>query len=72
MLDVSIATTCFLFQQARAVHVKEDVTIPEEPLNSADDRVLQVLANRVGDPSCREFISTVRDLEPDQQATSWR
>jgi len=68
MLDVSIATICFLIQQARAFHVKEDVTIPEEPLNSSDDWALQVLANHVGDPAYREFVSTVRDLEPDQQA----
>jgi len=68
MLDVNVDTICFIIQQARAFHVKEEVTIPEEPLNSADDWALQVLANHRGDPAYQEFVATIRDLEPDQQA----
>lgn len=68
MLDINTDTVCYLIQKARAFHVKESVSIPEEPLNSSDDWALQVLANHVEDPTYQEFILTVRELEPDQQA----
>ena len=48
MLDVNTDTVCFLIQKARAFHVKESVSIPEEPLSSSDDWALQVLANHRG------------------------
>ena len=68
MLDINPETVCHLIQKARSFHVKEDVVIPEEPMNTADDWALQVLADHKDDPSYAEFITTVRDLEPDQQA----
>lgn len=68
MLDINPDTVCYLIQKARAFHVKESVSLPEDPLNSTDDWALQVLASHLGDPTYQEFIITVRDLEPDQQA----
>lgn len=68
MLDVNVDTICFLIQKARAFHAKEDVAIPEQPLNATDDWALQILADHRDDPTYQEFITTVRDLEPDQQA----
>ena len=68
MLDVNVDTICFLIQKARVFHAQEDVAIPEQPLNATDDWALQILANHRDDPTYQEFITTVRDLEPDQQA----
>ncbi len=68
MLDVNPETVCFLIQKVREFHIKEEVTIPEEPLSSSDDWALQVLANHTEDPTFLEFVSMIRDLEPDQQA----
>jgi len=68
MLDVNVDTICFLIQKARAFHAQEEVSIPEQPLNATDDWAVQVLANHRDDPTYQEFITTVRDLEPDQQA----
>jgi hypothetical protein len=68
MLDVSVDTICFLIQMARVFHAKEEVVIPEQPLNATDDWALQVLANHRDDPTYQEFVTTIRDLEPDQQA----
>ncbi|MEJ2760598.1 MAG: DUF3775 domain-containing protein [Gammaproteobacteria bacterium] len=67
-MDINPETVCYLIQKARAFHVKEGVSIPEEPMNSSEDWALQVLAGHAGDPTYQEFIMTVRDLEPDQQA----
>lgn len=69
MLDINPETVCYLLQLARAFHVKESVSIPEEPMSSSDDWALQVLADHVEDTTYREFILAVRDLEPDQQAS---
>jgi len=68
MLDINPDIVCYLIQLARAFHVQETVSIPEEPLNSSDDWAMQVLAGHAGDPTYQEFIIAVRDLEPDQQA----
>lgn len=68
MLDINPETVCYLIQKARAFHAKEGVSIPEEPYNTSDDWALQVLADHVEDVTYNEFILSVRDLEPDQQA----
>jgi len=68
MLDLNPETICYLIQTARSFHVKESVSLPEEPMNFSDDWVLQVLASHVEDFTYQEFILAVRDLEPDQQA----
>jgi hypothetical protein len=68
MLDINPETVCNLIQKARSFHAKETVSIPEEPFNSSDDWAMQVLADHVEDVTYNEFVLTVRDLEPDQQA----
>ena len=69
MLDVNPDTVCFLIDKAAEFHAKEEVVIPEEPLQPSDDWALQILADHTDDPTFQEFKSTVEDLEPDQQAT---
>ena len=67
MLDVNPETVCQLIDLAREFHAQEEVVIPEEPDSSGGDWAMQVLANHSGDSTLSEFVSTVRDLEPDQQ-----
>jgi hypothetical protein len=68
MLEVNPQTVCFLIDKAAEFHAKEEVVIPEEPLQSDEDWALQMLADHAGDPTFEEFKATVEDLEPDQQA----
>jgi len=68
MLDINPDTVCGLIQLAHGFYVQESVSIPEEPVNSSDDWALQVLTAHAGNPTYQEFIITVQDLEPDQQA----
>ncbi len=67
MLDLNPETVCFLVEKAREFHAKEEVTIPEEPLNPSDSSALAVLADHRDDPTYHEFVNAVNDLEPDQQ-----
>jgi hypothetical protein len=48
-------------------HSREDVVLPDEPDNSADDWALQMLADHAGNFVFDEFKATVNDLDPDQQ-----
>ena len=66
-LELNRDTVQFLIDKAHEFHVKEAVTIPEEPLSPSDDWARQVLADHADDPSFQEIKSTVEDLEPDQQ-----
>jgi hypothetical protein len=69
MLNVNPETICFLISKAAEFHAKEEVVIPEQPLEPTDDWALQVLADHADDPTFQEFKATIDDLEPDQQAT---
>lgn len=66
-MDLNPETVRFIIDKAREFHVKEGVTIPEEPLSPSDDWAQQVLADHADDPSFAEIKATVDDLEPDQQ-----
>lgn len=68
-MDPNPETVQFTIDKAREFHVKEDVTIPEEPLSPSEDWARQVLADHADDPSYREVKATIDDLEPDQQVT---
>jgi Protein of unknown function (DUF3775) len=59
----------FIIDKAREFHVKEEVTIPEEPLSPSEDWARQILADHVDDPTFQEIKTTIDDLEPDQQVT---
>jgi len=67
MLSIDLDTIQFIIDKAREFHVKEGVSIPEEPTSPADDWARQVLADHVDDATYAEFVATVDDLEPDQQ-----
>ncbi len=68
MLNVNPDIVCSLITRAREFQAKEQVVIPDVPMNPADDWALQILADHVGDLTYQEVKSTVEDLEPDQQA----
>ena len=68
-MDLNPDTVQFIIDKAREFHVKEEVTIPEEPLSPSDDWARQVLADHADDPAYQELKSTIDDLEPDQQVT---
>jgi len=67
MLSIDLDTIQFIIDRAREFHVKESVSIPEEPISPADDWARQVLADHAGDPTYAELAATIDDLEPDQQ-----
>jgi len=69
MLDLNPDTVRFIVDKARAFHVKEAVTIPEEPLSPSDDWAQQILADHIDDPVFQELETTINDLEPDQQVS---
>lgn len=68
MLNVNPETVCFIIDKIRQFQAKEEVVIPEVPGSPADDWALQVLADHADDPCYQEVVTTVNDLEPDQQA----
>jgi hypothetical protein len=68
-MDLNPDTVRFIIDKAREFHVKEEVTIPEEPLSPSDDWARQILADHADDPSYQEIKATIDDLEPDQQVT---
>jgi len=68
-MDLNPDTVFFLIDKAQEFHVKEQVTIPEEPLSPSDDWARQVLADHSDDPVFQELKITIDDLEPDQQVT---
>jgi hypothetical protein len=67
MLNVNPETICFLIDKARVFHAREDVVIDDLPNSPADDWGRQALADHLEDPTVAEFISTFKNLEPDQQ-----
>ncbi len=67
MLEVNPEIVCFIIDKAHEFHAKEQVVIPEEPINPSDDWALQVLADHEDDPTYLELKTTIDDLEPDQQ-----
>ena len=67
MLDVSPEIVCSIIAKARAFHAKEEVVIPEEPVNPSGDWAIQVLADHANDLTYQEVQETIDDLEPDQQ-----
>jgi hypothetical protein len=68
-MDLNPDTVFFIVDKAQAFQVKEQVTIPEEPLRPSDDWVQRVLADHADDPVFQELKMTIDDLEPDQQVT---
>jgi hypothetical protein len=68
-MDLNPETVHFLIDKAREFHVKEEVTIPEEPLSPSDDWARQILADHADDPTYQEIKATIDDLEPDQQVS---
>jgi len=69
MLELNPEIVCFIIDKAREFQAKEDVAIPEMPDSPTDDWAMQVLADHLDDPSYQELITTIEDLEPDQQVS---
>lgn len=68
-MDLNPEIVCFLIDLAKEFHAKEEVSFPETSSSPSDDWAKQVLADHVDDPSYQELITTIEDLEPDQQVT---
>ncbi len=66
-LEISSAEVCFLIDKACEFQAREDVNFSEIPDGFDNDQTLKMLANYSDDPVATEFITTVNDLEPDQQ-----
>lgn len=69
MLEINPEIVCNIIQRAREFHAKEVVHIPEEPPEKTDDWYEQVLSDYAEDDTLQEVMSTIKDLEPIQQAS---
>jgi len=68
-LELSIATdqVCFIIVKAREFAVKEWPSIPDDGGNPADDRMIEVLEQRLDDPAFAELHAFIDALDEDQQ-----
>jgi len=69
MIDLNPDIVQFIIDKSREFQAKEAVSIPEPPNSPADDWAMQVLADHADDFTYQELVSTINDLEPDQQIT---
>ena len=69
MLELNPDTVFFVIDKAREFHAKEDVVIPEDPINSSGDWGAQVLADHIGDLGFEEVRGVINELDPDQQVS---
>ncbi len=67
MLELNPEIVSQIIARAQEFHVKEAVTITEEPLSPSDDWAQQILADHKDDPTFDELVETINDLEPVQQ-----
>jgi len=67
MLDINPEILCFIIDKAHQFHVKEAVTIIEVPTSPADDWARQALADHQDDLTYQELVTTINDLDPNQQ-----
>ena len=66
MLTISPEKVCYIIVKAREFDVKEGPNDLEEGGNPADDRVVGVLEDYVGDPTYEELMGALRDLNRDE------
>lgn len=67
MLEMNPEIVCAVIARAREFHAKEEVVIPEEPGNPADDWAMQVLADHADDLTYLDLKTQIDDLDPEQQ-----
>jgi hypothetical protein len=66
MLNINSETVCFLIERAREFQVHQSETrVDDEPTGS--DALGRDASAEVSDPTYRDFRSTIKDLDPDQQ-----
>jgi hypothetical protein len=68
MLDVNPDIVCSIITRAHEIHAREGVSFPEDPNNPSGDWARQMLTARRSDMTYQELVSTIAELEPDQQA----
>lgn len=68
-MDLNPDIVCFLVDLATEFHTKEEVSFPDTASDPSDDWAKQVLADHVEDPCYQTMLTTIQDLEPDQQIT---
>ena len=66
-LEVGPDKICHVIAGAREFHAKEEVVIPEEPSNPADDWALQVLADHKDDPTYQELRYLIEGMDVEEQ-----
>ncbi|MEX0871751.1 MAG: DUF3775 domain-containing protein [Aquisalimonadaceae bacterium] len=67
MLQVNPETVCEIILKAREFQAKDAMSLPESASNPADDKAMDVLADRPDDLTYQEVQIAIKDLEPDQQ-----
>ena len=67
MLNVSTDTVEELINLAREFHAQEQVSFPEDASNPSGDWAVQMLADHAGDATADAFVTSVNDLDEDQQ-----
>ena len=70
-IELGIATDkiCHLIVKARAFDAKDAEADPDSGSNPADDGMVDVLENGVGDPVLRELSAFIRALDDDEQTS---
>ncbi len=68
-IEFSISTdqACFIIVKAREFEVKEWPSLPDQASNPSDDKMVEVLETRRGDPVFTELNEFIRSLDEDAQ-----
>ena len=68
-LDLNRETVEFLIDKAREFQERDEVTFPDEPESPTGDHSRRMSEDFGQDPYYGELVSTIEDLEPDQQVS---
>lgn len=68
-LELNRETVGFLIDKAREFQEREEVTFPDQPEGPTGDHSRRMSEDFGQDPYYAELVSTIEDLEPDQQVS---
>jgi hypothetical protein len=68
-LDLNRETVEFLIDKAREFQERDEVTFPDQPESPTGDHSRRMSEDFGGDPYYGELVSTIEDLDPDQQVS---
>jgi Protein of unknown function (DUF3775) len=69
MLDLNTDTVRFIIDKSRQFQSRESMSGAEEPSSPDDDERQRTPTDQLDDDSYGELVSTINDLEPDQQVS---